>query len=213
MLPVRLWPPSKLILPLAALGLLAVLVFAVRSTDPAPISEDQPRIVDTVVDSGPYDIGNDPGPYDIDLGNDDANTIAWETMKLAAELGVSGIGVAANPDGSISVTAPSKELVEAVEKRAAELGIDKATVLGPGEYSNPKRYGPTPKTTDRSDVMAKVEQLFVSGDLLGVELSIEAGTGEIVVYYDDLTPDQQQRTEEALGKVTYMGETPRPQGD
>lgn len=61
----------------------------------------------------------------------------------------------------------------------------------------------TPTTIDRVDVMAKIEELFASGDLLGVEVSIDSLTGEIVVYSDDLTPDQQQRIEEVLGGVTY----------
>ena len=72
---------------------------------------------------------------------------------------------------------------------------------------------PTTTTLDRAEVMEKIEELFGSGDLLGVELSIDSLTGEIVVYSDDLTPDQKQRIEEAIGEVTYMGEIPRPNPD
>ena len=53
--------------------------------------------------------------------------------------------------------------------------------------------------------MAKIEKLFGSGDLFGIEVSIESlGSGEIVVYSDELTPEQRERIEEALGEVTYQ---------
>jgi hypothetical protein len=61
--------------------------------------------------------------------------------------------------------------------------------------------------------MAKVEELFGSGDLLGVEVSIESGTGKIVVYSDELTVGQRERIEEAIGPVTYQRAVPRPRQD
>ncbi|MGI9609397.1 MAG: hypothetical protein ACR2NL_03785 [Acidimicrobiia bacterium] len=64
---------------------------------------------------------------------------------------------------------------------------------------------PTTTTTiDRAEVMARIEELFGSGDLLGVELSIDV-TGEVVIFSDELTPEQKQRIEDAIGEVTYSG--------
>jgi hypothetical protein len=60
-----------------------------------------------------------------------------------------------------------------------------------------------PITIDRVSVMARVEELFGSGDLLGVEVSIDSITNEIVIYSDELTLSQKERIEETLGDVTY----------
>ena len=61
--------------------------------------------------------------------------------------------------------------------------------------------------------MAKIEQLFGAGDLLGVEVSIDSLTGEIVVYSQDLTLSQRTRIETVVGAVTYKSEVPRPNQD
>ena len=61
--------------------------------------------------------------------------------------------------------------------------------------------------------MAKIEELFGAGDLLGVEVSIDSLTGEIVIYSDQLTLNQSSRIEKALGEVTYQSEIPGPNGD
>ncbi len=67
---------------------------------------------------------------------------------------------------------------------------------------------PTQTTLDPVEVMAKIEQLFGSGDLFGVEVSLHP-SGDIHVYSLDLTPEQKQRIEETLGEVTYGPEVTR----
>ncbi len=84
--------------------------------------------------SGP--VSNEP-----DLGDEDANTIAREMLAIGADLGVGcPCGVAVNPDGSIVATSGDQALADAIEVRAKELGIE-VTVLGPGEFTPPQRYG------------------------------------------------------------------------
>jgi len=67
---------------------------------------------------------------------------------------------------------------------------------------------PTQTTLDPVEVMAKIGQLFGSGDLFGVEVSLHP-SGDIAVYSLDLTPEQKQRIEETLGEVTYHPEVIR----
>ena len=67
---------------------------------------------------------------------------------------------------------------------------------------------PTQTTLDPVEVMAKIEQLFDSGDLFGVQVSLHP-PGDIHVYSLDLTPEQKQRIEETLGEVTYGPELTR----